>query len=314
MWRPTANESILEARARLLAELRSFFTARHSLEVDVPVIGKTPASDPWLDSFQIVDPAGKSIGYLLTSPETYLKRLLAQYRRSIHSITKAYRANEVGSDHAVEFTMLEWYRPTSVAPFRSMILELQDLVEEFTLLGRPQVLTYRELFESQFGLNPHKLSATDVIHLANDFLGAETKDWLDSDSVMNILFSDAIEPRLTNHLVTDFPIMQAALSRIESDGTDMVAKRVELYLLGSEIANGYFELTDAAEQSERFDRDNVRRAKFTQPQIQKDDALIDALTAGLPESYGVALGVDRLLKIIVGAPTLAECMTFTGYL
>ena len=314
MWRPTADSSILESRASLLAVIRLFFNARQSLEVDVPVIAKTPASDPWLDSFQVVDPAGVSIGYLLTSPETYLKRLLAEHKRSIHAITKAYRANEQGADHAIEFTMLEWYRPTSIEPFASMILELQDLVEEFTSLGRPQVVTYRGLFESQFGLNPHQVCRKDLFSFVNKFMEAEASGSLDLSSLLDLLFTSTIEPRLGNHLVIDFPATQAALSRVESDGLDMVAKRVELYLLGSEIANGYYELTDAAEQSSRFDQDAVRRALLDRPEVPKDDALVDALTAGLPESYGVALGVDRLLKTIVGASTVAECMTFTGYL
>ena len=314
MWRPTANLSILESRAILLTELRSFFHARRSLEVDVPVIAKTPTSDPWLDSFQVVDSDGAPIGYLLTSPETYLKRLLAEHKRSIHAITKAYRANEQGANHAIEFTMLEWYRPTSVAPFESMVSELQDLVEDFTSLGRPQVFTYRELFESQFGLNPHGACPADLVSFVNESLGLEITDSWDLDSLLNILFLNAIEPGLDNHLVIDFPISQAALSRIDSHGSDVVAKRVELYLLGSEIANGYYELTDAVEQSNRFDQHAARRALLGRPEVPKDSALVDALTAGLPESYGVALGVDRLLKTIVGAASVTECMTFTGYL
>ena len=91
--RPTATQTMLEARARLLTGLRAFFEARHSLEVDVPAIAQAPASDPWLDSFTVNDPAGVSIGYLLTSPETYLKRLLSMHQRPMHAIGKAYRAN-----------------------------------------------------------------------------------------------------------------------------------------------------------------------------------------------------------------------------
>ena len=74
--RPTATINMLEARASLLAKLRSFFEARQSLEVDVPVIATAPASDPWLDSFTVHDPAGIHIVLLLSSPECYLMRVL----------------------------------------------------------------------------------------------------------------------------------------------------------------------------------------------------------------------------------------------
>ena len=127
-----------------------FFEARQSLEVDVPVIATAPASDPWLDSFTVHDPAGIHIGYLLTSPETYLKRLLSEYPYPLHSIGKAYRANEDGPQHAIEFTMLEWYRPTTERPFEEMICEMQDLIETLTEFGRPEVVSYRDLFNSDF--------------------------------------------------------------------------------------------------------------------------------------------------------------------
>jgi lysyl-tRNA synthetase class 2 len=314
MGRPTATKTILEARASLLSGLRSFFEARQSLEVDVPAIAKAPASDPWLDSFTVSDPAGFHVGYLLTSPETYLKRLLSEYQCPIHAIGKAYRANEEGSEHAIEFTMLEWYRPTSIRPFQAMVSEIQDLIETLTECGRPEVIAYKDVFEATYGLNPHQATVDDLAGFGSDLLGAKAASSLDLDSLLNVLFATEIEPHLTNHIVIDFPAIQSALARVDLDGADRVAKRAELYISGSEIANGYHELTDAVEQAARFDEDNRRRESLLRPVVPRDDALIDALTSGLPDSYGVALGVDRLLKVVTQSKTLSECMTFTGHL
>ena len=170
--RPTATKTILEARASLLSRLRSFFEARQSLEVDVPAIAKAPASDPWLDTFTVNDPAGLHVGYLLTSPETYLKRLLSEYHCPLHAIGKAYRANEEGSEHAIEFTMLEWYRPTTICPFQAMVSEMQDLVETLTEYGRPEVIVYSDVFEATYGLNPHQAMTEDLVRFCSDLLGS----------------------------------------------------------------------------------------------------------------------------------------------
>ena len=314
MGRPAATRTILEARASLLAGLRSFFEARQSLEVDVPAIAKAPASDPWLDSFAVSDPAGLHIGYLLTSPETYLKRLLSKYQCPVHAIGKAYRANEEGSEHAIEFTMLEWYRPTPIHPFQAMVSEIQDLVETLTEYGRPEVIAYSDVFEATYGLNPHQATTDDLAGFSSNILGPKAAASLDLDSQLNVLFAAEIEPHLMNHIVINFPAIQSALARVERDGADSVAKRAELYIAGREIANGYHELTDAVEQSVRFDQDNRRRESLHRPIVPRDDALLDALTSGLPESYGVALGVDRLLQVTTQSKTLSECMTFTGHL
>ena len=314
MGQPTATRTILEARASLLSGLRSFFEVRQSLEVDVPAIAKAPASDPWLDSFAVSDPAGFHIGYLLTSPETYLKRLLSKYQCPVHAIGKAYRANEEGSEHAIEFTMLEWYRPTPIHPFQAMVSEIQDLVETLTEYGRPEVIAYSDVFEATYGLNPHQATTDDLAGFSINILGPKAAASLDLDSQLNVLFAAEIEPHLMNHIVINFPAIQSALARVERDGADSVAKRAELYIAGREIANGYHELTDTVEQSVRFDQDNRRRESLHRPIVPRDDALLDALTSGLPESYGVALGVDRLLQVTTQSKTLSECMTFTGHL
>ena len=310
-WRPSAALEHLEARATLVDGLRQFFRARGSLEVEVPAIAPAPASDPWIDSFSVVDPAGVPQGYLLSSPETYLKRLLAAHNRPIHSLGKAYRANEQGHQHAIEFTMLEWYRPTSETPFTAMLHEITDLVVAVTPFSAPTVCRYCDLFESAFSVNPHTASIKELARLATPIIGAKTAASLDVDSLLNLLFSTEIEPALDTHLVIEFPAVQAALSQVMTDELgDAVAMRAELYLRGVEIANGYHELTDATEQTRRFTADQTNRARLHRPEVPTDHALLAALTAGLPASYGVALGVDRLLMTSLGLENLGECMTF----
>lgn len=310
-WRPTADVSALEARATLVDGLRQFFKARGSLEVEVPALAKAPSSDPWIDSFSVSDPAGQPIGYLLSSPETYLKRLLSQHPRPWHAFTKAYRANESGQQHAIEFSMLEWYRPDASDPYRALIDELTALVASESRFGVPEVVTYRSLFEAAFGLNPHAVEARDLAYPASEWVGPKVAASLDHDSLLNLLFSHGIEPSLENHIVIDFPEIQAALAQVQrSDQGDSVARRAELYMAGVEIANGYHELTDPQEQRTRFDTDRARRAQFHRPIVPTDEALLAALTAGLPDSYGVALGVDRWVMVNIGATELAECMSF----
>ena len=132
----------------------------------------------------------------------------------MHSIGKAYRANEDGPQHAIEFTMLEWYRPTTERPFEEMICEMQDLIETLTEFGRPEVVSYRDLFNSVFGLNPHDAEANDLVQFASDLLGSKAAATMDLDSLLNVLFATKVEPHLVNHIVIDFPVIQSALARI----------------------------------------------------------------------------------------------------
>ena len=158
------------------------------------------------------------------------------------------------------------------------------------------------------------LKANDLVQFASDLLGSKAAATMDLDSLLNVLFATKVEPHLVNHIVIDFPVIQSALARIGIVDGKSVAKRAELYIAGSEIANGYYELTDVVEQSERFEIDHQRREALHRPTLPTDQALLNALKKGLPESYGVALGVDRLLKVVTNVKTLSECMTFTGHL
>ena len=308
-WRPSAAGNALEARAELLGAVRAFFQSRDSLEVEVPVLSEAPASDPWIDSFQVRDPGEANAGYLLSSPETYLKRLLAVHPRPLHTITKAFRASESGRLHAREFTMLEWYRP-STSPFSAMVREIQDLVTALTDWDAPEVVSYRACFEAATGENPHRISEQNLQQLTTPLVGAKAARTLDRDSALNLVFASVVEPSLSQHIVIDFPEIQASLSEVVEVDGDRVAKRAELYLDGIELANGYSELTDSVEQAKRFDEDAARRRYLERPTVPRDDQLLAALAHGLPQSYGVALGLDRLLMVISGIDDIHACLSF----
>lgn len=310
-WRPKAALGTLRARAKKLAELRSFFAARDSLEIDVPTIALAPASDPWIDSFSVFDIEKRHIGYLLSSPEPYLKRCLAELKRPIHAVTHAYRASEEGNLHASEFTMLEWYRPVQERRMEAMACELNELVTTLTDFSEPIVIEYCCLFDQMFGFNPHQVSKSELVEFVTDSLGFKAAKELALDDLLNLLFVNHIQPHLDCHIVIEFPAIQASLSRIDNNKSGYrVAKRVELYISGVEIANGYDELVDVNEQKSRFHQDRLRRLELDRPEVPEDIEMLSALTVGLPNSYGVALGIDRLMMVVLGERSLEPCMTF----
>lgn len=319
-WRPGASLEKLRARAGLLAAIRGFFAARGVLEIETPVLGRATATAPQLQSLCVVSPDGGHVGYLQTSPEGFMKRLLAAGSGPIYQITRAFRAGEQGRLHNPEFTMLEWYRPGF--GYHGLMTEVAELVGP--LLGCPgpfPILTYRDLFLDRLGIDPftarrneleRAIAATDLATGID--LGAMTETDA-CDLALDLLFSHAIQPRLGEQgpvFVCDFPARQAALSRLrqEHDGV-LVAERFELFFNGIELANGYQELTDANEQRQRFAADLECRERLGLPRVAADERLCAALGAGLPECAGVALGLDRLLLCMSGSGTIDEVLAFS---
>lgn len=306
-WRPTATPGRLRARALLLRDIREFFSERNVMEVETPLISMAGNTDPEIQSVR----TGEG-GYLRTSPEFALKRLLASGSGDIYELGRVFRGGEAGRSHNPEFTMLEWYR--SGFSHHRLMDEVTDLVRR---CGRGkfdrwpvQKLSYRQLFMHYAGLDPydadvHALSECAHQHGIDD-LELNRRQWMD------LLLSVVIQPALPEHCLTyvhDFPADQAALARVRPDNPP-VAERFELYLGRTELANGYQELTDAGEQARRFEADNNQRELRGQPVYQIDHNLVQALEHGLPECAGVALGVDRLLMAIVGAGSITEVLVF----
>lgn len=307
-WRPSASLDNLRARAQLYQKLRGFFAARSVMEVEAPVMGAAAVTDPYIDSVT-AQCAGRSY-YLQTSPEFAMKRLLAAGCGPIYSLGKVFRNGESGRRHNPEFTLLEWYRPGF--DDHQLMQELADLIVSLMPGLNIEKYSYREWFQRHLGIDPHTASAEELEavarhHIETGIVSGDRDLWLD------LLVSHLLEPKLGSGLtfIYDYPSSQAALARLATDGLGQkVARRFEAFLNGMELANGYWELTDGREQRQRFAADLVKRERENLPRYPSDEKLVAALDAGLPDTAGVALGVDRLLMCMVGAGTIGEVVPF----
>jgi len=305
----------LLARAQLLATVRQFFQRRGVVEVCTPVLSQAAGTDPSIEPLHTrytgpAYPQGLEL-FLQTSPEFAMKRLLAGGSGPIYQIAQVFRDGEYGSRHNPEFTLLEWYRPG---------LDHHDLMKEvaalmYACLGEElgvEKISYTELFERQFGWSPLQVEIRQLEDTAV-LCGIETGNLEYRDQWLDLLMSLVIEPNLGKQGLTfiyDYPASQASLARLNPEDP-RIASRFELYYQGVELANGFHELADAAEQRKRFVAENHQRRQRGLRQLPIDENLLDALEQGLPDCAGVALGLDRLLMLRLGKTTLDEVLTFS---
>lgn len=315
-WRPSASLARLQLRARVLARIRAFFAERNVMEVETPLLATGGSTDPHLESFvcNYRGPgaaAGRAL-YLQTSPEFAMKRLLAADSGPIYQICKAFRNGESGARHNPEFTMLEWYRPGF--DHLALMDEVDALIQAILQTPPAERVTYRELCRSQLGIDP-STTTVDQLRGCAERHGIDTSclgSGLEADDWLALLFTHVLEPHLGQQrplFVYDYPPSQAMLARVRS-GPLPVAERFELYIQGMELANGFHELSDGAEQARRFDADLRRRTTLDLPPVAMDRRLLAALEHGLPDCAGVALGIDRLLMLAAGAERLADVLAF----
>jgi lysyl-tRNA synthetase class 2 len=285
------------------------------MEVETPLLSAATVTDPHLQSMSCIytgpnAPQGRKL-YLQTSPEFAMKRLLAAGSGPIYQICKAFRDNEEGRHHNPEFTLLEWYRPGF--DHHDLMKEVDELLGE--LIGSPPAdrASYREVFEQQVGLDPLSSSLDHLAQRARE-LGSENRPCtgIGRDGLLHLLMSHHVSPRLGRDrpcFVYDYPGSQAALARLRSDDPPL-ADRFELYIDGVELANGFHELTDAEELRRRFQADSDQRRAAGLPPVAPDERLLEALSSGLPACAGVALGVDRLIMLVLGEEALSHVIAF----
>jgi lysyl-tRNA synthetase class 2 len=303
-------------RAAMKRRLRACFEAQGVLEVDTPALSHGAVSDPHIESFEIAA-SGVSTHplYLHTSPEFAMKRLLAAGYPDIFSICRVFRDGEAGRRHQPEFTMIEWYR---------LGMELGAIIDDTlrviaaALNGgaparEPLVIDYRDALREVCSID---LFDADVAALARAAgadkelkraIGDDRDDWLD------LLLATRVVPSFTSDRLTvlrHFPASQAALARRCPDDA-RVADRFEVFLGAMELANGYVELTDAAEQVERMGRDNASRARRGRPRRPVDQDLLEALRHGLPACAGVAMGLERLQMVCENTDDIGNVITFS---
>ena len=317
-WMPSASRDALRMRAWLNRLVREFFHARDVLEIETPMLSQAGNTDPNIASFSL-EFSGRTDGaprtrWLRTSPEFALKRLLAAGIGDCYELGRVFRDGEAGGRHNPEFSMLEWYRVGW--DHRRLIDEVAELVQAaLSRVGRTaslRVVRYRDLYWDVLGVDPFLADDTVLRDALGDVVidphGLGRDDWLD------LLLTHRLQPAFNSNellAVVDYPSSQCALARIASDGDGFpVAERFELYLGPLELANGYHELLEAAEQSARFASDGrVRHARGAG--IPPTDArMLAALMSGLPACAGVALGVDRLLMAMLDASRIADVLAF----
>ncbi len=306
----------LRLRADTYAHIRAFFAERGVLEVETPILSAAGNTDPNIRSFTTrfsghVD-AGARERWLRTSPEFPLKRLLAAGAPDIYELGRVFRDGEAGGRHNPEFTMLEWYRvgwdETRLA--REVIDLLQRVLVQ---AGRTVAIvetTYRGLFHDALGIDP-LVDPVDVLQGALQGTTVIDGDGLERDDWLDLLLTHRLQPAFPRDRVTvvrDFPASQCALARIRPVEPP-VAERFEVYIGPYEVANGYHELNDAAEQRSRFVRDNEKRRARGDREVPLDEPLLAVLDA-MPACAGVALGIERLLMVLAGTDAIADVLAF----
>ena len=310
-WRPTARPEVLRARAAMLSRIRAHFAAAGVLEVETPTLSRAAVTDVHLASVP-AEVAGLGRMHLHTSPEYAMKRLLASGLGDCYQVCRVYRDGELGRWHNPEFTMVEWYRKGFDAG--ALMDDVEALVRTALAPHRPlgpfDRVTYRDAVRREAGLDPAAASAAEIAQALSAH-GVEAPRAA-RDELLDLLVSAVVGPALGRGggtFVCDYPASQAALARLKPSDPS-VAERFELYLDGVELANGFHELADPAEQRARFAADLAERARRGLPAPPLDERFLAALESGLPDCAGVALGFDRLVMAGLGLDSLADALAF----
>jgi lysyl-tRNA synthetase class 2 len=248
--------------------------------------------------------------YLQTSPEYAMKRLLTAHNEPIYQITKAFRQEEIGRYHNPEFTMLEWYRPGF--NHHQLMDEMDELLQLVLKCQPAQRISYQDLFLTYLHINPHHATLEELSACATQHHIHVAAEITDCDTWLNLLASHCIDPKLGHDcpcFVYDFPASQAALARIQP-GHPPVASRFEVYIKGIELANGFHELQNAAEQRQRFEKNLAERKRQALRLLPIDELFLAALSHGLPDCAGVALGIDRLIMLATHNTHIEKVISF----
>ena len=336
-WRPdrfASQRSRLERRTRLIEAVRSFFAACCYVEVDTPALQVSPGLEPHLQAFvtELHDPgAGLTAPrYLHTSPEFAMKKLLVAGMPRIWQLAHVFRNGERSATHHPEFTMLEWYR--TGASYHDLMDECTALIRTCQQAAGVEALSWRgrtadarrqwlrisvaEAFREYCGIDllataidPANPDADRLAAAASD-IGIAPHHGDDWETLFFRIFLERIEPSLglgAPTILYDYPLSMAALSRCSPDDP-RVAERFEVYVCGLELANAFGELTDAAVQRARFTADRARKRVLYGYDYPEDEDFLAALEHGMPESAGIALGVDRLVMLATGADDIADVL------
>lgn len=335
-WHPeslAARLPFLEARARLTAETRAWFAARGYREVETPCLVPVPGMEVHLRGFQSAYephlgqggiPGERRALWLRTSPELALKRLLVGGAGPVFELARVWRNGEIGTRHAPEFTMLEWYRPG--LSLEGLMAETEALVRALCppLVGHEGVttdltlpferITCAEAFSRHAGIDLLASIRADGTGDAAALGARADESW---EEAFFRLLLDHVEPHLGRDrasFLTHWPAPQAALAR-RDPADPRAALRFELFAGGLELANAFDELTDAEEQAARFAADVAERERLygAENSWPADADFLAALAHGMPSGSGIALGFDRLAMLASGARRIDDVLWLGGF-
>ena len=317
------RKPFLMARSAITKAVRAWFEEQGFAEAETGILQISPGNETHLHAprTELIRADGtRATRYLRTSPEFAAKKLLAAGEEKIFEFARVFRDRESGDLHLPEFTMLEWYRANTAydAVMADTIVVIAHAAQatgigRFSFRGRtadpfaePELLTVAAAFERFAGIDLLATIAngegdrTALAAAARDRVRvAEDDTWSD---IFSKVLVEHVEPNLGQARLTvlfEYPAPEAALARTKS-ADPRVAERFEVYACGVELANGFGELTDAAEQRRRFTAAMDEKARRYGERYPLDEDFLDAVDA-MPQASGVALGFDRLVMLASGA-------------
>jgi lysyl-tRNA synthetase class 2 len=331
-WSPEIHADrrpFLRARTLIRAALREWFEARDFVEVEAAILQASPGNEAHLHAFatEQINPAGDSSRrYLHTSPEFACKKLLAAGEPRIFEFARVFRNRERGALHHPEFTMLEWYRARE--PYDVLMGDCAALLALAARVVEARQFSFRDRHADPFAA-PDRVTVAEAFgrYAGIDLLATVTGDAVDRDAlaqqaanqkiriatddtwsdIFSRVLVERIEPNLgigRPTILDEYPAIEAALARRNSSDP-RVAERFELYLCGIELANGFGELTDAAEQRRRFEAEMDEKERLHGERYPIDADFLAAL-AVMPPASGIALGFDRLVMLATGAHRIEQ--------
>ena len=295
---------------QFVSAIRQFFTQKNFIDVLTPPMVDCPVIEPFIEPFQV---QGKHLGgkdrYLHTSPEFWMKYLLSEGLENIFTISYCFRDGPVSPIHRSQFLMLEWYRAhEGYGKIRQDLEELTKfLLRSFHCNDDLVVeeMTVQELFQKNLGVDILELPGPmDFKKYIQDNHPDIPLPWCDLpwDDYYHLLFLNKLTPRLEQYrflILKEYPAQLRALSRLKK--TDpRVCERFEYFIDGIEVANCYSELTDLEEQKKCFEEFNQMRDKTGGSKMPRPEVLFHALKKGIPPAAGIALGIERLMKALLG--------------
>jgi lysyl-tRNA synthetase class 2 len=295
----------LRERAAILGKTRAFFEARGFFAVETPLVVDTPGTEVHITPTAVLQSAAPGerprTRWLIPSPELHMKRLLAGGSGPIYQVTRVFRDGERGRNHRAEFSMLEWYRPW--AGIEALMDDCEALISELA----PGGIRWRGR-DLELARPWPRVAFLDALR---ERAGVPEPERLSPDAQL-AAFVEHVEPSLGERgpeFLTDWPIALASLARANPNDP-RVAERFELFCGGLELGNAFGELCDADEQRRRCVAENDERRELGLPELPLDEAFLQALSEGMPPSTGIAMGLDRIVMLLLDAGDIDDVVAF----